>query len=196
MSIDFEIGLVSGRMFKFSDISTYPTIEEMAHSLSQLARFNGHLVDFFSVAKHSLMVADICGTIYDDPQLALIALLHDAGESVIGDIPSPVKKLINMNSDGFLKDLEDKILARILEEHVGVCELPDLIHEIDIMARHIEAEQRSKCVSWVNVGQFGLPEYHLMRWRKMANEYENPSSLSTGVGKEFIDTYRELKSII
>lgn len=63
-----------------------PTLMEISISLGRLCRYNGHCHTFWSVLAHSMCVADI---LPDD--LKLYGLLHDAGESIIGDIPTPVK---------------------------------------------------------------------------------------------------------
>ena len=80
-----------------------PTVREIAHSLAQINRFTGHCVRPYSVAEHSLLVADIvrdqagaaCG-VTDAPliQLELAALLHDAHESCTGDAASPIKRVL------------------------------------------------------------------------------------------------------
>lgn len=64
-------------------------IEEIAHSLSLLCRFNGHTSRFYSVAEHSLLVAHLMEYhVGGDP---LEGLLHDATEAYLGDVPAPLK---------------------------------------------------------------------------------------------------------
>lgn len=64
-------------------------IRDIAHALAAVNRFNGHTREPYSVAQHSVLVSleyDAC-----DPGRALVALLHDASEAYLCDIPRPLK---------------------------------------------------------------------------------------------------------
>src|SRR5665811_1025646 len=67
------------------------SIEDIAHALTMQCRFGGHLPDFYSVAQHSLN----CSYLIDNPKLKLTALLHDASEAYLLDIPRPIKNNLN-----------------------------------------------------------------------------------------------------
>lgn len=82
------IVLNSGRLFNFeepdpSDID----IIDVAHSLSNLCRFNGHTNYFYSIAQHCCVVADLV----DGSDKKREALLHDGPEFVLGDVTTPLK---------------------------------------------------------------------------------------------------------
>lgn len=71
-------------------------IEDIAWALSNIPRFGGHLSVFYSVASHSLSVFDIvCIQSPEDTKennmLLRGALLHDASEAYLMDLPSPIK---------------------------------------------------------------------------------------------------------
>jgi uncharacterized protein len=61
-------------------------IIDIAHSLSNLCRFTGHSKHFYSISQHSVYVSLNC-----DPKDAMKALIHDASEYALQDIPSPLK---------------------------------------------------------------------------------------------------------
>ncbi len=64
-------------------------IEDIAHGLAYQCRFNGQTREFYSVAQHSLVVAQLV-----PPPLRLAALLHDAAEAYLGDMVKPLKVLL------------------------------------------------------------------------------------------------------
>lgn len=64
-------------------------IEDIAHSLANLCRFNGHCSKFYSVAEHSVLVAELMETLgLGDP---FEGLMHDAVETYLSDVPMPFK---------------------------------------------------------------------------------------------------------
>jgi len=71
------------------------TIEDIAHSASNNCRFSGHTKTFFSVAQHSCNVHDIFVDRWKhDEEDEMFALLHDAAEPYISDIPAGIKQHI------------------------------------------------------------------------------------------------------
>lgn len=68
------------------------TLDHVSHSLAQINRFTGHARRPYSVAEHSLLVAEVMQRLLSaDPHAILAALLHDAHEAYIGDATPAVK---------------------------------------------------------------------------------------------------------
>lgn len=91
----------TNRKFYYDDIYNNDIcIEDIAWSLSHQCRFAGHYPVFFSIAEHSIYVADMCKQSLIDHEeclvnkICLAALLHDAAEAYLCDIPSPLKELL------------------------------------------------------------------------------------------------------
>ncbi len=102
--------MLSGRRLDLLDPTPFDIeIEDIAHGLSFVARWNGQtLGDFaYSVAEHSLLVERLYSRLVakPDPKWQLAALLHDAPEYVIGDMISPVKAAVGPGYDELDKRL-------------------------------------------------------------------------------------------
>jgi hypothetical protein len=70
-------------------------IEDIAHALSRICRYGGHCKDFYSVAEHSLLVEKVIqDEICDCKPVNMAGLLHDAAEAYLGDMISPLKKIV------------------------------------------------------------------------------------------------------
>lgn len=61
----------------------------VAEGLAKACRFAGQLAAFYSVAQHSVVVADML-----PPEARPYGLLHDAHEAFVGDIPTPVEEAL------------------------------------------------------------------------------------------------------
>lgn len=67
-------------------------IDDIAHALSLLCRYTGHVDTFYSVGQHCLEVADYVRDMGGSPMCEMLGLLHDAEEAYFGDMSSPLKK--------------------------------------------------------------------------------------------------------
>lgn len=89
-------------------------IGDIAHSLANIPRFNGHGLAFLSVAQHSVFVSKKVSS-----ENALLGLLHDAPEAYLHDISSPVKALLG----DVYRDMETTAFLAICEAFVCPCTL-------------------------------------------------------------------------
>lgn len=106
--------MLSGRRLDLLDPTPVDIeIEDIAHGLAFVARWNGQTIgDFaYSVAEHSLLVEQIFRLQNPDAPVKwqLAALLHDAPEYVIGDMISPVKAAVGPGYGA----LDDRLTAAI-----------------------------------------------------------------------------------
>jgi len=95
---------------KFTPLNPSPAdidIVDIAHALSMTCRFGGHCKQFYSVAQHSVLMAEKAA-----PEDKLRALLHDAAEAYIGDLIRPVK----VHNDPFcqIEDIVELAIADAL----------------------------------------------------------------------------------
>ena len=69
-------------------------IEDVAHALSRINRFTGHILpEFYTVAEHCCRVSDLLCALYPgERRLHLEGLLHDAPEFSISDLNTPLKR--------------------------------------------------------------------------------------------------------
>jgi hypothetical protein len=78
-------------------------INDIAGALSKMCRFGGHSKRFYSVAEHCVLMSRAATTPFKRA-----ALLHDASEAYLVDIPRPVKPMLANYSL-----IEDKIMQTI-----------------------------------------------------------------------------------
>ncbi|GEO82251.1 HD domain-containing protein [Pararhodospirillum oryzae] len=106
--------MLSGRRLNLIDPSPLDIeIEDIALGLSRNTRWNGQTLGDhgWSVAQHSLLVADIVATFRPrpEPRVLLAALLHDASEYVTHDLITPLKAAVG---DVF-RELEDCLMCAV-----------------------------------------------------------------------------------
>ena len=154
--------MLSGRRLDLLDPSPFDIeIEDIAHGLARVARWNGQTLGEhpFSVAQHSLIVEMLLRFKY--PKLpasaALMALLHDAPEYVIGDMISPFKSAIGTSYKSIEIRLEAAIHLRFgLAAHPSE-ELKRQIKAADRVSAYFEAIHLAGFSSKEAAHLFGRP---------------------------------------
>lgn len=78
-----------GRFYPFDPRPEDVRLADIAGGLAHTCRFGGHCRWFYSVAHHSLLVRREVAD--RPPRVQAYALLHDAAEAYLGDVPRPIK---------------------------------------------------------------------------------------------------------
>jgi 5'-deoxynucleotidase YfbR-like HD superfamily hydrolase len=88
----------SGKMVNILDLDhNHVDVEDIAHNLSHQCRFNGGTREHYSVAQHSILVAERVWyrCLHEQPSDPVRhtrrALMHDASEAYLGDVVRPLK---------------------------------------------------------------------------------------------------------
>ncbi|WP_439526019.1 HD domain-containing protein [Roseovarius mucosus] len=160
--------MLSGRRLDLLDPTPVDIeIEDIAHGLSFVARWNGQtLGDFaYSVAEHSLLVERLYSRLMpaSPAKWRLAALLHDAPEYVIGDMISPVKNAVGPGYDEL-----DKRLAAAIHIRFGLpAAIPPAIKKQIKQADKISAWMEATEIAGFSVAEadrfFGKPDPALMQ---------------------------------
>lgn len=118
-------------------------IEDIAHGLARVARWNGQTFGdhAFSVAEHAVLVEEIASTLNPqwESRWQLAALLHDAPEYVVGDLISPFKAAIGFDYKAFENRLLEAIHIRFGLPAVLPGEIAGAIKHADRIAAYYEA---------------------------------------------------------
>lgn len=124
-------------------------IADIAHSLALQCRYNGHSSGFYSVARHSILVAErLKGTEHE-----LAGLLHDAAEAYLGDLVRPLKH----TTFGAVYRIAEGVLNEKICSYFG---LPDRALTVSAVK---DADDAVLCE--IEAGLTGLRFMHDGRWR-------------------------------
>lgn len=110
-----------GRYYPLDPRADEVNISDIAHSLAKQCRWGGHPPRFYSVAEHSVLVSTQVPR-----HLALDALLHDATEAYLIDLPRPIK--VHLPD---YKKLEQRNWLAVAERFGLSDDLPQCVHDAD-----------------------------------------------------------------
>jgi 5'-deoxynucleotidase YfbR-like HD superfamily hydrolase len=145
-------------------------IEDISGSLGKICRFNGHPRIPYFVGQHCVLGSYVVEEQTHNLLFALAFLLHDSGESYLGDMTRPLKNMPELEA----YRLAEKKLNRTIEKRFS---LPEGIFEEKIIKevdnRMLFTEKRDLLVSL----QWGhsIPPYDFKikpwSWRKAERKY-------------------------
>jgi len=115
-------------------------IEDIAHHLALINRFNGATKRPISVAQHSVYVARLCWDLSWETQLQ--ALLHDATEAYLGDITKWLKNTPMFAAYRGLEFVTQDIIFKKFNCQIAM--LPDAVVEADRLMVRFEASRGMK----------------------------------------------------
>jgi 5'-deoxynucleotidase YfbR-like HD superfamily hydrolase len=160
--------MLSGRRLDLLDPTPVDIeIEDIAHGLSFVARWNGQTRgDYaYSVTEHSLLVETLYSRIVSNPapRWQLAALLHDAPEYVIGDMISPVKAAVGGGYGALDERLTAAIHIRFGLPAVLPQEVKRKIKQADKISAWMEATEIAGFSEDEATRFFGRPDPDLIR---------------------------------
>ena len=186
--------MLSGRRLEILNPSPLDIeIEDIAHGLSFLARWNGQTIgDYpFSVAQHSLLVENIFSSQFPkmDNESKLFALLHDSAEYVISDMISPLKTHLGMTYETLDEKLTMAICIRFNIPTTKIKIIKKQVKLADKMAAWLEA---------IQLAGFSKIEADKLFGKQVIIEgFENYLSPATPffVRKKFVNRFNELYNL-
>lgn len=136
-------------------------VRDIAHALSNIARWNGHTLFHISVAQHSVLTSQLAKDVFDaDVITQQAALFHDAAEYLLCDLPSPLKA--HPTFAGYCT-LHDRV-RDVVFEAIGIGEYSaETVHAADRMAMALEVRDLTTRPDLYVV--HGLPKKKLEPWK-------------------------------
>lgn len=107
-------------------------LRTLAHHCAQINRFTGAASRPYSVAEHSLFVADLARQRGHGPVAQLCALTHDLHEAIVGDVSSPMKHTLGATWATF-----ERVHQRAMLRALGVRDFwlhGAMVRECDLIA--------------------------------------------------------------
>lgn len=156
-----EITTVSGKRVDLlnPDMSQID-IEDIAHHLALINRYYGATKLPYSVAQHSVYVANATNS--------LEGLLHDAKEYVIGDVASPVKEaMIQLDCDDAYTILDRQWTQHIVNRFNLNVDAMDLVHDADVGVRQDEL----RLLKGIETPVYYLKRIQPWGWRKAKRKF-------------------------
>ena len=120
---------VSGRWLNpFDPDPDQIELGDIARALANQCRFGGHCRVFYSVAQHCVIVSELIEQEGAGADEALAALMHDAAEAYLGDLPHPIK---HRSPLGLAFREAEAPLERVIRTRFSITDSPPAIKRLD-----------------------------------------------------------------
>lgn len=117
-------------------------IRDIGHGLAKINRFNGQSDIPFSVAQHSIFVANLMQDNGESIKIQMYGLMHDGHESYYCDFPRPLKKYLkkafNFDINAITDEVDDYIFKEIFDLDPPTPEEKERIKYYDNLALYNE----------------------------------------------------------
>lgn len=97
---------------------------DIARALANQCRFGGHSRVFYSVAQHAVIVSELVEQRGGDVEDVFAALMHDATEAYLGDMPHPLKHRSPLGAA--FKQAEDHLERALRERFAIKADVPEI----------------------------------------------------------------------
>jgi uncharacterized protein len=130
---------------------------DVAHALSLICRYGGHVKRFYSVAEHCVLMSHAVA-----PEHALWALLHDATEAYLSDMIRPIKQAMPEYRAAEWR-MQLAIVGRF---NLPTLEPPDEVKEADNRILHDErrALMKTPPLPWGSLDGIPALGVHIAAW--------------------------------
>lgn len=130
-------------------------IQDIAHGLSNICRYNGQCANFYSVAEHSVLLYQAL-----PPEFRFWGLMHDASEAYICDVPRPYKHALTN-----YKEIEERIMRVIADKYGMPWPMPDAVKALDsqIIINEKAALFKTEPAPWRIRGE-SIPKLEIHCW--------------------------------
>lgn len=146
------MGMTTFNGEKVSLTAGAPNVNTLGISLGRIARFCGHCELHYTVLCHSLTVAALL-----PPAYGIHGLMHDTPESLVSDVPTPMKSQVARSREG-------KLLERIYITAGLPWPIPDEALEAVAEADHLALIAEAHVLK--HRGEWGEPDPHAVALTK------------------------------
>lgn len=139
----WKLGAAGERILLTRPEETPIHLRTIAHSLAHTCRWGGHCARYYSVAEHSLHVMVLLERTHGHAG-AVLGLLHDAHEAYVGDVGTPIKRVLGETWRAFERAWEWRVRA-----HFDLPDFPGRLRHADLVALATEREHlMPECEQW------------------------------------------------